>query len=1433
MTERSQNYFTTNTIQSKKTMKTLNIIIFCLFLTNLSLPISAQSELNQATDKIKSIQRAKTSFLEEQRKAKESLPQLIVESGHSSGVNTVAFSADGRFVVSGGRYDNTVKLWDAATGQELRTFTGHSQPIESVAFSPTGDMIASVSGDQVVMLWDVSTGANLRILDESLNIEESSYNQILFSPDGKKILIGYSSDNRVGADSIEKLWNVSTGESLQWKSSATELDAISISDLSDDWQLSAIPKDKNNIEVFSIETGKVINTLKSHESEIISIDISDDKKFLASLDSGNTLILWDLKTGIAKNRIKIASNKENSKFVRFSPNGQMIVSYFEGREQQGNYNFEAAVWIAASGVEIAKIPNQTGQLSDVGFSPDGEKMFTLTGFEDFDRSMVKMWDLRTGREINAIKQNQANKFEFNKPDKSIFSPKVNSLVYYNSSKFKNSMFQLWNFERNQIYTINAHPDGILSLAFSPDGKTVATSGIDNTIRLWNVGTGNEVKTFESRARSADRVKISADGKRISFGLDSFKGIKLWNLFSGEEPKTLPFKGDDWSSGEFSPDGKIFAAVIKTETVETLSPEGEVISSKETPNSLRLWDVESQREINLIKGYGATIDSVVFSPDGKFIALVNSDQTISLREMATGREARKFTFADEEVSKVIFSSAGNTLAYLGNNAVTFWNVQTGAKRQLALNNEADELPKIQQAAFSPNDSVLALARNGESSMESTVELWNVITGKKIRTIESVAGISENGHAAYNSIAFSANGKIFATFSEENTVASGESTPQGTFNKRIKLWDALTGKMLKDYDFDSPNTAREVSALVPAIYRNNEYEQITSNTELLIKPEENGKVSIYELKTGKLLASLVIIDDKDWIIIAPDGRFDTNKLENPKGLHWLLPDVPFIPYSLEVFTRNYFEPNLLPRLLTCTRENNCSQEFKPLPSIAEINRVQPKVAIKETKRSANSSELADIVVEVTNVTEGVSVSTTDKTKKIQLASGAFDLRLFRDGQLVGVSTQKNDLEKYIQSAPRLVEKDRIANTVLNTEEDKSWRATNDIFKLKSENVKLVSQDTIQYTFRNVKLPRDGRKEVEFTTYVFNSDKVKSLTTEAVKFTIPAATVNTPRKGRAVVLSIGVNASEIPKFNLRYAANDAKKMQEIVSARLLADAGKYSEVISIPLISDYDANKKVTDNTARKAVIKGVFSLLAGNEKEVPAEILSQIPNRDKIKEIQPEDTLIITYAGHGYADRNGIFYLLPFDIGTNSEDLSAVLSKSISSDELSLWMLDITAQEMIFIVDACNSAAAVQGSDFKPGPMGSRGLGQLAYDKGMRILAATQADNVALELNKLQQGLLSYALLQNGIVEKKADTEADFNQLSAKEWLTYGVKRVPEIYEEVKDGKRTIMVDGNSANVEQSRLLLQQQSKQKSAVNLQQPTLFDFSRNKNNRSLLLLP
>ena len=311
------------------------------------------------------------------------------------------------------------------------------------------------------------------------------------------------------------------------------------------------------------------------------------------------------------------------------------------------------------------------------------------------------------------------------------------------------------------------------------------------------------------------------------------------------------------------------------------------------------------------------------------------------------------------------------------------------------------------------------------------------------------------------------------------------------------------------------------------------------------------------------------------------------------------------------------------------------------------------------------------------------------------------------------------------------------------------------------------------------------------------------------------------------MGVNAYESEGLNLRYAANDARQVRSGLAEKFQGRE-TLGEVVTIQLVSDYEVKlpdgraipaqdataqqvkeypKTVTENRARKSYLKAVLDKLAGRAADAAA--LADIPQADKLALARPEDLVLVSFSGHGYASADGAFYLITSDTGRDATLTPAFLQRAVSSDELSHWLRDVDAGELVLIVDACHSAAAIAGTDFKPGPMGSRGLGQLSYDKGMRVLTATQTDNVALEDAALKQGLLSYALVQEGLKNAQADFLPRDGKLYLNEWLAYGVERVPRLYADVREGRMTKQLGLAAGEVKTKELVTQR------------PALFDFA------------
>jgi hypothetical protein len=265
-------------------------------------------------------------------------------------------------------------------------------------------------------------------------------------------------------------------------------------------------------------------------------------------------------------------------------------------------------------------------------------------------------------------------------------------------------------------------------------------------------------------------------------------------------------------------------------------------------------------------------------------------------------------------------------------------------------------------------------------------------------------------------------------------------------------------------------------------------------------------------------------------------------------------------------------------------------------------------------------------------------------------------------------------------------------------------------------------------------------------------------------------------------------------------------------------------VVLTSDYGADgHTVISDQATKANLRAALDLLSG--KPIDAALSERLPHANELRTATPDDLVLISFSGHGYKDTRGSLYLIPFDVGSGWTKVSDAQSQCISSGELSAWLRGIDAGETVLVVDACHSAAAIDEPGFKPGPLGNRGLGQLAYDKGMRVLAAAQGNDVAIESRKVRQGLLTYALVRDGLEHQRS---AKDGKITLGGLLAYAAERVPSLYEEVVAGK----VKDASGEAAKDVVIVQFQESAKDVgtvefnystkSRVQRPELFDYAK-----------
>ncbi|MGF2036696.1 MAG: hypothetical protein RMZ43_015510 [Nostoc sp. CmiVER01] len=400
-------------------------------------------------------------------------------------------------------------------------------------------------------------------------------------------------------------------------------------------------------------------------------------------------------------------------------------------------------------------------------------------------------------------------------------------------------------ERNRL---QGHDRDVWSVSFSPDGKTLASGSGDNTIKLWNLETGKEIRTLTGHHYTVRSVSFSPDGKTLASGSDD-KTIKLWNLETGKEIRTLTGH-DDWvSSVSFSPDGKTLASgsgdnTIKLWNLETgkeirtltghhytvrsvsFSPDGKTLASGSGDNTIKLWNLETGKEIRILTGHNNLVWSMSFSPDGKTLASGSEDKTIKLWNLETGKEILTLTGHDNTVNSVSFSPNGKTLASGSADAtIKLWNLETGKEIRTLTGHHYTVI----SVSFSPDGKTLA-----SGSIDKTIKLWNLKTGKEIRTL--------TGHDdTVYSVSFSPDGKTLASGSGDNT---------------IKLWDLETGKQIRTLT-GHDNWVWSVS--------------FSPDGKTLASGSVDNTIKLWDLETGKQIRTLTGHDNWVWSVsFSPDGK-----------------------------------------------------------------------------------------------------------------------------------------------------------------------------------------------------------------------------------------------------------------------------------------------------------------------------------------------------------------------------------------------------------------------------------------------------------------------------------------------------------------------------------------------------------------------------------
>lgn len=1031
-------------------------------------------------------------------------------------------------------------------------------------------------------------------------------------------------------------------------------------------------------------------------------------------------------------------HSERSDGLAFSPDSRYLAT--------ASTDSTIRIWDATTGNELRVLAGHTGAARTVSFSADGKLL--ASGGAD---GKVKIWDAITGRELADLAghKGRINALAFSRDGKLLASGGIDQSI------------KLWDvIARTELRTLAGHSGWVTALVFNADGQQLISGSADKSIKLWNVSTGQAIQTIAAHRETITNLALNATGDLLASG-SADSAVRCWRLPQLTSEPTFSFN---------FPVGRIVALSFSVDGQNVLAVSNE--RSAQRFNLATRTATQLSTEPERLEKY----EAATFSPDSQLLALCPGTRELEVHALNNFDNVVKLTSRANPVRAVAFSEDGRWFA-TGNQdtSVTLWDAFAGR----VIGNFAGNMGSVNAVAFSPDNQVLASGSRG-----GIVRLLNVVAANEIRRWQA----HDDG---INALLFSADGKQLFTCSADQS---------------IKVWDTTTGNLLSTLK----GHVREVNSLC-----------LSADGKWLASGSADGAIKIWDIANGRELRSLTAHTGAvSGLAFSSDGKLLASGSADKTVKFWQTAD-----WQLS----KTFNDSASIQSLNFSADDKSlaignSQAVISLWNVSTGTKLRSLIGASGSVNNLNFSEDGNRVISahedgslrIWNATNGELMATAVSLREsadwlVVTPEGLFDGSpeawpqiLWRFGKatfnvspveiffneffypdllsdvLAGKQPKpKNEITQLDRRQPQV----RLLMGDENIASMKPVVSTQQTVTVKIE----VSEAAAGSGAQDVRLFRNGTLfkiwhgdvlkgqrsavlqaqipiiagENRLMAYAFNRNNIKSP--DANRFVTGAESLR--RRGTAYILAVGVNRYSNPNYNLNFAVPDAT----IFSEELRARQTQLARFDKIEVITLFDAQ-------ATKQNIVHALTRLRGGSM-----LNGTLPSLEKLQRAKPEDAVIVYFAGHGLAVEPR-FYLIPHDLGYNGKrenltqsGLARVLSNSISDKELVELFEAIDAGQLLLVIDACNSGQALESDEARRGPMNSKGLAQLAYEKGINVLTASQSYQAALENKELGHGYLTYALIESGLRKLEADVRPRDGRILVREWLNYATDQVPRMQE----------------------------------------------------------